>query len=40
MADDLISLEFEKPIADLEGKNHGGGGFFSSIMGGKKKGKK
>jgi molecular chaperone DnaJ len=27
-------------IAELEGKNHGGGGFFSSIMGGKKKGKK
>jgi molecular chaperone DnaJ len=27
-------------IADLEGKNTNGGGFFSNIMGGKKKGKK
>ena len=27
-------------IAELEGKNSGGGGFFSGIMGNKKKGKK
>jgi len=27
-------------IAELEGKSHGTGGFFSTIMGGKKKGKK
>jgi molecular chaperone DnaJ len=32
--------ELYAKIADLEGKNHGGGGFFSNIMGGKKKGKK
>jgi len=32
--------ELYAKIAELEGKNHGGGGFFSNIMGGKKKGKK
>jgi molecular chaperone DnaJ len=32
--------ELYSKIADLEGKTAGGGGFFSSIMGGKKKGKK
>jgi molecular chaperone DnaJ len=32
--------ELYTKIAELEGKNHGGGGFFSTIMGGKKKGKK
>nr|WP_321352955.1 molecular chaperone DnaJ [uncultured Methanoregula sp.] len=32
--------ELYQKIADLEGKNSGGGGFFSGIMGGKKKPKK
>nr|WP_320160563.1 molecular chaperone DnaJ [uncultured Methanoregula sp.] len=32
--------ELYAKIAELEGKNSGGGGFFSGIMGGKKKGKK
>ncbi|WP_321508303.1 molecular chaperone DnaJ [uncultured Methanoregula sp.] len=32
--------ELYMKITELEGKNSGGGGFFSGIMGGKKKGKK
>jgi molecular chaperone DnaJ len=32
--------ELYQKIAELEGKSSGGGGFFSGIMGGKKKGKK
>jgi molecular chaperone DnaJ len=32
--------ELYQKIAELEGKNSGGGGFFSGIMGGKKKSKK
>jgi molecular chaperone DnaJ len=32
--------ELYAKIAELEGKSHNGGGFFSNIMGGKKKGKK
>jgi hypothetical protein len=32
--------ELYTKIADLEGKSHNSGGFFSNIMGGKKKGKK
>ena len=32
--------ELYAKIAELEGKNHSSGGFFSNIMGGKKKGKK
>jgi molecular chaperone DnaJ len=32
--------ELYAKIADLEGKSHNSGGFFSNIMGGKKKGKK
>jgi molecular chaperone DnaJ len=32
--------ELYEKIAELEGKNTGTGGFFSTIMGGKKKGKK
>ena len=40
-AEQLAMLtERDAKIAELEGKSHTGGGFFSNIMGGKKKGKK